>query len=154
MKRIFVSKSAFFNPRALFSFALCSIGLFLAVLVFTAFPSSTALASPDTCATVTFEDHQNTWNGPIFVKLATTTSGCTIYYKINASYPGCPTHGSNPPNPPSGTNGTLIYSSSPSFEGLAVPYGSYRYITASAYKHLAVPTEDSACTETLVENDP
>jgi len=34
MKRKLVSKSAFFTPRFLIGFAFCSIGLFLALLVF------------------------------------------------------------------------------------------------------------------------
>lgn len=150
MKRIFASKSAFFNPRALFSFTLCSIGLALAVLVFTAFPSSTALAVPSTCAEVTFEEHQYTYNGTIYVKLHTTTSGCTIFYRISSTPPGCPTHDSAVP--PNATGTTQIYPSSPSFSGLGVPYPSERYITAIAYKYHAYPTEDSACTDTYVYN--
>ncbi len=148
MKRISVSKSAFFNPRALISFSLCSIGLVLAVLVFTAFPSSTARATPSTCEDVTFEEHQYTYNGTIFVKFDTVTEGCIIFYKSSATYPGCPTHSGATP-----TGGSGIYNQSPSFPGLGVSYPSSRHFTAIAYKASATPTEDSACTSTYVYND-
>jgi hypothetical protein len=56
MKKKSVSKAAFFNPRALIGFGFGAIGFFLAVVAFITFPSTSALAVPGTCATVTFED--------------------------------------------------------------------------------------------------
>ena len=44
MKKKPASRSAFFNPRVLISFAFCSIGVLLALLAFALYPGATALA--------------------------------------------------------------------------------------------------------------
>jgi len=44
MKKKFASKSAFFNPRVLISFAFCAIGVLLALRAFALDPGATALA--------------------------------------------------------------------------------------------------------------
>jgi hypothetical protein len=147
MKRNFVSRSAFFNPRVLISFTLCSLGLLVAILAFTTFPSTTVYAVPGTCADVTFEDHTETYGGPVYVKLKDTTSNCVLFYRINSAPVPCPAHSG-----PNAILPTQIYPSPTPFEGLGVPRGTERYITAIAYKANASPTEDSACTDHYVDN--
>ena len=44
MKKKFSSKSAFFNPRALIGLVLCSLGLLLGLLAYTAYPGASLLA--------------------------------------------------------------------------------------------------------------
>src|SRR3981081_3909047 len=44
MKKKPASKSAFFTPRVLISFAFCAIGLLLALLAFALYPGGNALA--------------------------------------------------------------------------------------------------------------
>ena len=44
MKKKPASKSAFFNPRVLISFAFCAIGVLLALLAFALYPGGNALA--------------------------------------------------------------------------------------------------------------
>ena len=44
MKKKSASRSAFFNPRFLISFAFCAIGVFLTLLAFALYPGATALA--------------------------------------------------------------------------------------------------------------
>src|SRR4051812_396005 len=44
MKKILRKKSAFFNPRVLLAFVLCSIGLVMALFGLGAFPGSSAFA--------------------------------------------------------------------------------------------------------------
>jgi len=46
MKKMFSTRSAFFNPRVLISFSCCVLGLVLAVVAFTLSGSSSALAQP------------------------------------------------------------------------------------------------------------
>src|SRR5215210_2660266 len=47
MKKKPVSKSAFFNSRALISFAFCVIGVFLSLLAFSLYPGGNAFAKQD-----------------------------------------------------------------------------------------------------------
>ncbi len=47
MKKKSASRSAFFNPRFLISFAFCAIGVFLTLLAFALYPGATALARQD-----------------------------------------------------------------------------------------------------------
>ena len=44
MKKKSTSKSAFFNPRFFVGLALCSLGLLLALLAYTAYPGASLLA--------------------------------------------------------------------------------------------------------------
>src|SRR5438105_15193948 len=44
MKKKSASKSAFFNPRFFVGLALCSLGLLLALLAYTAYPGASLLA--------------------------------------------------------------------------------------------------------------
>jgi len=136
MKKKSVSKAAFFNPRALIGFGFGAIGFFLAVVAFITFPSTSALAVPGTCATVTFEDVPGEDYNELYVTM-TSDAGCTIYYTVSATtWPSDPTHNS------------AIYSSQ-----LGVPYLQRRYYKALAYKAHAYPTEDSAITSHFVYND-
>jgi len=127
------------HSRGLGRFIPTSIGLLLAVLVFVAFPSSSALA--DQCAVVEFEETGYCCAHPIYVSLSTATSGATIFVTWSTTYtPATPTHNGSTPT---GTTSTWV---GPNFN---VPPGGRLYIKALAYK---AGFTDSAVTEYSVEN--
>lgn len=126
------------SARGLIGFAPSSIGILLALLVFVAFPSSSALATQ--CEEVYFEETGYTPN-TIYVSLSTGTSGATIFVKWSKwAPPGNPTHSGSTP-----TNGTSTWVG-PYF---VVPYGERLYIKALAYK---AGFTDSIVTEHWVDN--
>lgn len=125
-------------PRALIGFVPRSIGILLALLVFVAFPSSSALATQ--CEEVYFDE---TGGLPfnMYVYLYCDTSGSTIFVKYNNNYfPSDPTHSGSTP-----TNGTSIWAA-PYF---TVPPGGRLYIKALCYK---AGLTDSAVTQYAAEN--
>jgi hypothetical protein len=127
------------SARGLVRFVPSSIGILLAVLVFVAFPSSSALA--DQCAVVEFEETGYCCIHNIYVSLSTATSGATIFVTWNTTYPpATPTHNGSTPT---GTTSTWV---GPYFN---VPPGGRLHIKALAYK---AGFTDSAVTEYLVEN--
>jgi hypothetical protein len=126
------------SARGLIRFLPSSIGILLAVLVFVAFPSSSARATQ--CDVVEFDETGYTPN-TIYVSLSTATSGATIFVKWSTTAPvGDPTH-----NGGTGTNGTSVWVG-PNF---VVPYHSRLYIKALAYKE---GFTDSAVIEYWVDN--
>lgn len=133
------SQSAFFNPRALLGFGFGTLGLLLAVVGFTAFPSSTALAVP-VCSAVDFEEVIPEY-GELYVILS-SDEGCTIYYTISPwGYPSNPTHSS------------AIYNPSSYPEGFEVPNGQRRYFKAFAHKTTSNPHDgDSGITSHQADN--
>lgn len=125
--------------RGLIRFVPSSVGILLALLVFVAFPSSSALA--DQCAVVEFEETGYCCIHPIYVSLSTATSGATIFVTWNSTYPPAnPTHNGSTPT---GTTSTWV---GPNF---VVYPGGRLHIKAIAYK---AGFTDSAVTEYLVEN--
>ena len=127
------------SARGLIRFVPSSIGILLAVLVFVAFPSSSALA--DQCAVVEFEETGYCCIHPIHVSLSTATSGAIIFVTYNTTYPPAdPTHNGSTPT---GTTSTWV---GPNF---VVPPGGRLEIKAIAYK---AGFTDSAVTDYLVEN--
>jgi hypothetical protein len=121
-----VSKSAFFNLRALIGLGFCSIGVLLALFALVAFPTS-ALAVPG-CDDVEFTEHTEGY-GQLYVQMS-SNAGCTIYYTVNSfSYPANPTHSSAIYNP----------SNNPNYEGLGVAYGTHKYYKAFAHKTTVNP---------------
>jgi hypothetical protein len=127
------------SARGLVRFIPSSIGILLAVLVFVAFPSSSALA--DQCAVVEFEETGFCCIHPIHVSLSTATSGAIIFVTYNATYPPAdPTHNGSTP-----TGTTSIWGGG----YFTVGPGGRLDIKAIAYK---AGFTDSAVTEDLVEN--
>lgn len=112
-----------------------SIGVLLALLVFVAFPSASALAAPK-CDPVTFS--QNSPGVPINVFMASITpTPFIIFYTTDTS---APTHSGSTP-----TGTTHIYTGS-----VAVGPGATVYFRALAYK--ASPYVDSIITDYEVFN--
>ena len=127
------------SARGLIRFVPSSIGILLAVLVFVAFPSSSARATQ--CDVVEFEETGECCRDNIYVSLSTATSGATIFVTWNTTYPPAnPTHNGSTPT---GTTSTWV---GPQF---VVPPGGRLYIKALAYK---AGFTDSAVTEYSVEN--
>jgi hypothetical protein len=127
------------SARGLIRFVPSSIGILLAVLVFVAFPSSSARATQ--CDVVEFEETGECCRDNIYVSLSTATSGATIFVTWNTySPPATPTHNGSTPT---GTTSTWV---GPQF---VVPPGGRLYIKALAYK---AGFTDSAVTEYSVEN--
>lgn len=126
------------SARGLIGFAPSSIGILLALLVFVAFPSSSALATQ--CEEVYYEETGFTPN-TIQVTLNTDTSGATIFVRYSyVAPPPNPTH-----NGSQGTNGTGAWQGG----YFPVYYGQRLYIKALAYK---AGFTDSAITEYWVDN--
>ena len=122
MKTKPVSKSAFFNLRALIGLGFCSIGVLLALFALVAFPNS-AFAVPG-CGDIVFTEHSEGY-GTLYVQMSSDYAGCTIYYTVSSTgYPGNPTHSSAVYNP------THI----PNYEGLGVAFGTHKYY--KAFGHL------------------
>ena len=129
------------SARGLIRFVPSSIGILLAVLVFVAFPSSSALATQ--CDEVEFDETGFCCAHNIYVSLSTATSGATIFVTWNSTYsPADPTHNGSTPT---GTTSTWV---GPNFQ---VPSNSRLFIKAIAYK---AGFTDSAVTDYLVENFP
>ena len=127
------------RTRGLIRFVPSSIGILLDVLVFVAFPSSSARATQ--CDVVEFEETGLCCRHNIYVSLSTATSGATIFVTWNSTYsPADPTHNGSTPT---GTTSTWV---GPNF---VVPPGGRLDIKAIAYK---AGFTDSAVTEDLVEN--
>lgn len=128
-----------FSSRGLIGFVPSSIGLLLALLVFLAFPSSSALATQ--CEEVYYEETGLTPN-TIYVYLYCDTPGSTIFVKYSPSAP--------PSNPThdiygNGTNGTGAWQGG----YFTVPYTTRLFIKALCYK---AGLTDSAVTEHWVDN--
>lgn len=135
MKNTSASESTCIRPRALLGFLPYSIGVFLALLVFVAFPSSSALAAPK-CKIVEFSTYG--YGGYINVSMTTATpSPYIIFYTTNGA---APTH-----NGPTPTGSTHIFTSY-----VEVDYGTEVYFRALAYK--ASPYIDSDITDLDVCN--
>jgi hypothetical protein len=112
------------TPRGLFGFGPSSIGVLLALLVFVAFPSSSALAIPK-CATPQL-DGGTAFPFDAYVHLFTTTAGATIFYRFSEyAPPSAPTHSGS-----TATGGTLTYTG----VTFIIPVGEYGYWKAVAYK--------------------
>jgi hypothetical protein len=138
MKKESVSESSF-TPRGLIRFVPSSIGILLAILVFVAFPSSSALATQ--CEEVEFTETGYCCIHNINVSLSTGTSGATIFVTYSQwGTPATPTHNGSTPT---GTTSTWV---GPNF---VVQPGGRLYIKALAYK---AGFTDSIVTEHLVEN--
>ena len=133
------SVSGSFTPRRLIGFVPGSVGLLLALVVFVAFPSSSARA--DQCAVVEYEETGYCCIHNIYVSLSTATPGATIFVTWRTDFPpGNPTHNGSTPT---GATSTWV---GPQFQ---VPPGGRLYIKALAYK---AGFTDSAVTEYSVEN--
>ena len=127
------------SARGLIRFVPSSIGILLAVLVFVAFPSSSARA--DQCAVVEFQETGYCCLHPIHVSLSTATSGAIIFVTYNTTYPPAdPTHNGSTP-----TGTTSIYGGG----YFTVTSNNRLDIKAIAYKE---GFTDSAVTEDLVED--
>ena len=114
-----------------------SIGVLLALLVFVAFPSSSALASPK-CGDVVFSMH--TVGVAIVVSMTSTTpSPYIIFYTVNSTDP---VHS----GPNVGNSDTHIYTTP-----ISVGPGQSVYFRALTYK--AAPYVDSNITEETVTNE-
>ena len=135
MKKLAASESNCVRSRSLLGFLPHSIGILLALLVFVAFPSSSALAAPK-CDPVVFS--QNSPGVPINVFMnSITPSPFIIFYTTDSSNP---THSGSTP-----TGTTSIYTSS-----IAVGPGQTVYFRALTYK--ASPYVDSIITDYKVFN--
>jgi hypothetical protein len=96
MKTKSVSKSGFFNPRALIGFGLGVFGLLLGLAAFIALPTHSAWARPAPCTDVEYSET----GGPSCSVIVTMTSysigypnsPCTIYYNTSTTVPPDPTH--------------------------------------------------------------
>jgi hypothetical protein len=140
MKIKCVSKSGFFNPRALAGFGFGVIGLLLGLVAIIALPKHSAWARPAACTDVAYSETA----GPscsVVVTMESHSIGypdspCTIYYNVSSTVPPDPTHSSA-----SGTS------------PVAVPVAAYqqRYFKAFGHKLNALP-EDSAITSYYVNN--
>jgi hypothetical protein len=128
------------SARGLIRFVPSSIGILLAVLVFVAFPSSSARATQ--CDVVEFEETGYCCIHNIYVSLSTATSGATIFVTWRTDYAPAvdPTHNGSTPT---GQTSTWV---GPQFN---VPPGGRLYIKALAYK---AGFTDSVITEYSVEN--
>jgi hypothetical protein len=132
------AESALFNPRALIGLGFSAVGLLLALLGFLAFPSSSALASPQ-CSEVEFNVYEESY-GDMYVEM-TSDAGCTIFATVGVyGYPSDPTHSGGTP-----TGSTFIVT-----HDLPVPLHQKRYIKALAYQ--PSPYVDSAITWVEADN--
>lgn len=132
-------KTESLSSRGLIRFVPSSIGILLALLVFVAFPSSSALA--DQCAVVEFHETGYCCLHNIYVSLSTATSGATIFVTSSTTYPPAdPTHNGSTPT---GTTSTWV---GPNF---VVTPDHRLHIKAIAYK---AGFTDSVVTEDLVED--
>ncbi len=140
MKTKSVSKSGFFNPRALIGFGFGAIGLLLGLIAVIALPTHSAWARPAPCTEVEFDEG----GGPSCSVTITMTSysigypssPCTIYYNVGTTPPVNPTHMSA-----SGTSPVV----------LIVPAYQQMHVKAFGHKLNAIP-EDSAITGTYANN--
>lgn len=140
MKTKSVSKSGFFNPRALIGFGFGAIGLLLGLVAFIALPKHSAWARPAACTDVVYEETP----GPSCSVTVTMVSHgigypdspCTIYYNVSSTVPPDPTHSSA-----NGTSPVVVVVS---------PY-QQRHFKAFGHKLNAIP-EDSAITGYYVNN--
>jgi len=131
-------KTESLNSRGLIRFLPSSIAILLALLVFVAFPSTSALATQ--CDEVTFTEN-GFYPHNTYVSLSTGTSGATIFVTWNIYYPpGDPTHSGSTPT---GSTSTWV---GPNF---VVPPGQRLFIKALAYKS---GFTDSIVTEYWVDN--
>jgi hypothetical protein len=122
MKIRSASRSAFSIPRVLIGFGLGATGVLLVMFAFLALPSTARADAP--CTDVEFTETGGDTYGSTYVQMSSTT-GCTIYYTVNAfNWPANPTHSSAVYNP---TN-------DPNYEGLGVAFGQKRYYKAFAHK--------------------
>jgi hypothetical protein len=126
------------SSRSLIHLGHSSIGILLALLVFVAFPSSSALATQ--CEPVYFEETGGTY---IYVSMFSDTAGATIFFKTSPyAPPGNPTHTGGTAGP-----GTQVYN--PMYPFVVVPW-SNMYFRAVAYK---AGFTDSVFTEYSVRRD-
>jgi hypothetical protein len=133
-----VSKSAFFNIRALIGLGFGSIGALLALVALVAFPSS-ALAVPK-CDDVEFYEYQP-YYGHMYVQMI-SDPGCTIYYTVSSTwYPADPTHSSAVYNP----------SGNPNYEGLGVPVGTHKFY--KAFAHLTTSNPHDGDSDSITQYD-
>ena len=131
-------KNESLSLRGLIRFAPSSIGILLALLVFVAFPSSSALATQ--CEPVYFDETGGTY---IYVSMFTDTAGAIIFFKTSPyAFPGNPTHTGSTAGP-----GTQVYN--PMYPFVVVPW-SNMYFKALAYK---AGFTDSVFTEYSVRRD-
>jgi chitobiase/beta-hexosaminidase-like protein len=137
MKTRSVSKSGYFNPRALIGFGFGVLGLLLGLVAFIALPKHSAFARPSPCTPVVYEES----SGPscsVLVSMEShnegTTTQCTIYYTIGTSVPPDPTHSSS------------VYTGP-----IVVANGTQLHFKAFGHKLFAIP-EDSAITSYYVNN--
>jgi hypothetical protein len=98
MKTKSVSKSGFFNPRALIGFGFGAIGLLLGLVAFIALPKHSALASPAPCTDVVYDETPGASCSLVITMESHGNSGpfasCTIYYNTGTTVPPDPTHSS------------------------------------------------------------
>lgn len=128
------------NSPGLIRFVPSSIGILLAILVFVAFPSSSAFATQ--CEEVEFTETGNCCIHNIYVSLSTGTSGATIFVTYSQwGPPATPTHNESTPG-----YGTQVYN--PMYPIVVMP-GNRMYFKAIAYK---AGFTDSVVAEHLVEN--
>jgi chitobiase/beta-hexosaminidase-like protein len=120
MKKKSVSKSASFRPRALIRFLPCSISVLLALLVFVAFPSSSALAAPK-CDVVEFYYE---YAGPTGIQVGMSSVTPTPYIIFYTTNGHDPTHTGSTP----GRNTSIFTGDIP------VPYLQWMHFRALAYK--------------------
>ena len=121
------------NSRGLIGFVPHSIGMLLALLVFVAFPTSSALAAP--CEPVYFEEEGDI-STTIYVSMFTDTPGATIFFKSSPwAPPGNPTHSGSTPGA-----GTQVYNPMYPF---VVMSNTNMYFKAIAWK-------DGVCTDSVV----
>ena len=136
MKKSPASESNCFRSRSLLGFLPHSICVLLVLLVFVAFPSSSALAVPK-CKDVDFSQYE--YDGYIIVSMTSLTpTPFIIFYTLNGA---APAH--TGPNP--GAN-TYIFTTA-----IYVPPGQERYFRAITYK--ASPYLDSNITDYWVINN-
>ena len=141
MKTKSVSKSGFFNPRALIGFGFGAIGLLLGLVAFIALPKHSALATPAPCTDVVF-DEQNGPNGSKLVSMVShgigyPSSPCTIYFTVSAGTPPDPTHSS-----------TVYMGPYP------VAWGQTRNFKAFGHKLNAIPEDSDISEHTCVNGGP
>jgi hypothetical protein len=136
MTKSSVSESTGFRSRSLLGFLPHSIGFLLVLLVFVAFPTSSALAVPK-CKDVIFS--QYTYDEYIVVSMTSETPPpFIIFYTLNGSVPVH--YGSTP------GSGTYVFTTA-----IYVPPGQERYFRALTYKE--PPTVDSNVTDYLADNN-
>lgn len=126
------------SSRGLIGFVPSSIGILLALLVFAAFPISSALATQ--CEPVYFEEEGDI-STTIYVSMFSDTAGAIIFFKTSPyAPPGNPTHTGSVAG-----SGTQVYN--PMYPFVVVPW-SNMYFKALAYK---AGFTDSVVTQHWVE---